>query len=381
MEQQNDHPSSQRDKEHPHYSKDFILDWHAWKQPGPGQTKDLLGEEDYIEPGEGSCYNFALSEVGEERDLMKEKDTQELCRKYVEGLEVIKIDCSGRLYEEYGETKEIEIKKDEGDCCFSIALKQLPNLRSFENARESSVIPDTNSFEIVSFLRERLENSFYQELYGEKKQNKGRGRPRKLNNICKDVLWSVILDNVCKRANKKPIRQRRDGKVASICRNPKKVCVDILKHVSSRASYKSTDIKEVIGAYAEAFTVGFLPTFFDSEAVEDKIRLFCQFIVLAYPESKVERIISLLKEANYLSYDECKTLLHQTKIRKLSSKANFQDIARQNTCFKNIIIKLLSKLDSTNLKDKQGYKSVLSSLLLPNTPTLSHPPYNPTILL
>ncbi|CAI2370353.1 unnamed protein product [Moneuplotes crassus] len=370
MYPQNHNLSLHTGTQHLQHLKALYLQGHDLNQPEPTPSKALMNEEeDWPLPEERSCYNFVFSETEEKENEMNEEDIERLLRTDVEGLEVTKDNYGGRLQEKYEEIKEVEGREGGRDKGFLIVLKQVSDVGSLGNSSESSVVTGMNSFRIVPFLEERLGSSFYEELYDENKQNKGRGRPRNFSNIDEDVIWSVVLGNVSKRANKKPSRQRRDGKVASICRNAKKVCIDILKYISSRANYKSTDIKEVIKAYAEAFTVGFLPIIFDNEIVEDKIRLFCQFIVLAYPESKVERIISLLNEANYLSFDECKTLLHQIKIRKLSSKASFQDIARQNICFKNIIIKLLSKLDSTNLKDKQGYKSVLSSLLPPNTPS------------
>jgi len=70
-----------------------------------------------------------------------------------------------------------------------------------------------------------------------------------------------------------------------------------------------------------------------------------------------------LEEANYLSFDESQNLLRQVKIRKLSSKKNFQNLVSQNVCFKNIILKLLAKLDSSPLNNKEEFRTILGQLI------------------
>ncbi|CAI2370443.1 unnamed protein product [Moneuplotes crassus] len=241
--------------------------------------------------------------------------------------------------------------------------KKLLDQASINESCSKSTTPDSEKFDIVSFLSKRLELSHYNKIYEGLKQNRPRGRPRIIKDTDKDVIWNQIFEQLAIKGSKRRIKQRIDAKTASICRDSKKVVDHILKYVGSKCRYKSSDMEEVIDSYAEAFTVGFVPAVLEGGAVEDKIRLFCQFIVLSYPEAKVGTIISSLEEANYLSFDESQNLLRQVKIRKLSSKKNFQNLVSQNVCFKNIILKLLAKLDSSPLNNKEEFRTILGQLI------------------
>ncbi|CAI2363338.1 unnamed protein product [Moneuplotes crassus] len=346
----------------------YFLEETNWLKPTSPESElnsSMLGDIERLDNLDGYSFSNPDVSIKEEVNFSEEnKHIDLLFGNDEEGLDLTKGDHEGLFFQHDGSTNEAP-KEDDVEVPETIENSLSKDISSVSLRATCSVSesPKEEEFEIISFLKDRLEKPFYHKLYGEKKNKKGKGRPRKFKNINKDVIWTSVLDKLEKKANKRTFKQRTDAKTVSICRDTKKVFDHILKYVSSRASYKSSNIKEVIGAYAEAFTVGFIPTVFDSEAVDDKIRLFCQFIVLAYPESKVVRIISLLSEANYLSCDECTNLLHLVKIRKLPSKTNFQNIARQNTCFKNIIIKLLSKLDSINLNDAQGFRDILSDLI------------------
>ncbi|CAI2369661.1 unnamed protein product [Moneuplotes crassus] len=222
---------------------------------------------------------------------------------------------------------------------------------------------DSKKFDIVPFLLERLDPSYHQRIYEEEKSRNRQGRPRLFNNRGKDAILSMIFDRIISKGQRRSDKPRSDSFNASVFRSANKVPDYILKHVGSKCKFKSVNIEEVLESYAEAFTVGYVPTMLAGKPVKDKIKMFCQFIVLSFPKPKVKRIISMLKEAEYLSLDECQNLLHQLKSRKLSSKKSFQNLARQNICFKNIILRLLSSLDSFDIKNKRGLRSVLEKII------------------
>ena len=113
--------------------------------------------------------------------------------------------------------------------------------------------------------------------------------------------------------------------------------------------------------------MGFLPIFYPDGLTEDKNKLFCHFMVLSFPETKVNRIVNLLLEDNFLSIDESSKLNHQLALRKKSSKANFQKLASENLCFKKIILKLRSMLGSIQLKKEDEFRRILDSLVSKTT--------------
>lgn len=221
---------------------------------------------------------------------------------------------------------------------------------------------NSDKFDIITFLEERLDRSYYNTLYQQQKQKKSKGRKRIFRDTHKEAIWNSILTTLCKRAQKTK-SERKDAQNASICRGTKKLASYILQYASQRSLYKSSNIEKYTGAYAEAFTVGFIPTILEGVEIPDKILVFCQFIVLEFPEQKVKRIIQILYEGNYLSIDERKNLLHQLQIRKLPSKTSFHNLASKNICFKNMILKLLPKLDSTSIQNQPQFRYVLVSLL------------------
>ncbi|CAI2370358.1 unnamed protein product [Moneuplotes crassus] len=220
---------------------------------------------------------------------------------------------------------------------------------------------------LVPYLMERLNSSFFEEFYAKQvSPNRSRGRPRKIKDTDKDTLWAEILDKLVLKANDRKAKQRADAKNTSVCRDVKKVVDHILKYIGSKCRYKSANMAHVIESYTEAFTVGFVPIIFEGEALDNKVKTFCEFIIIAYPKEKVQKIITMIKEAGFLDAHECENFMSQLNNRKKSSKANFQRLVRQNSCFKSIILKLLSKLDHCALNGKESYKDVLRSILYPN---------------
>lgn len=127
---------------------------------------------------------------------------------------------------------------------------------------------------LMAFLLERLESSFFVKLYArQSSSNRKRGRPRVVKDINVDTIWNEVLEKLATKANARK-GQRTDAKNASICRDAKRVVDHMLKYIGSKCRYKSTKDTDVIESYAEAFTIGFLPTIFEGEALEDKVKTF-----------------------------------------------------------------------------------------------------------
>lgn len=231
-----------------------------------------------------------------------------------------------------------------------ISSDSVPATRSASESSEAKVS--------VPFLKERLEKSFYDKQNEEMKVKKGVGRPRAIRAINKDELWGNVFRKHREREQRRMLIQRSDNELKSQAQDTINYLKEFKICVIER-NRNTQNFKKLIETYAEAFTVGVLPTVFENEVIDNKIKSFCQFIVLVCKKPQATKIINWLKDEKALSPDECKTLLHPNEIRVKSSKEKFQELAKENGCFKNLIIKLLSKLGSIRLKDPQPFRDFL----------------------
>lgn len=142
----------------------------------------------------------------------------------------------------------------------------------------------------------------------------------------------------------------------------------ILKYTGSKCRFKSPDIYPVIESYAEAFTVGYLPVFHPGEIFSQTqtLEMFCHFIVLAFPPSKVEEILNTLEETNQTSLD-FGTLRRALNSREKTSKKYFVTLAQENPCFRTIILKL-SDLNEVNEQGKEVENQILRDIANPLAP-------------
>ncbi|CAI2370593.1 unnamed protein product [Moneuplotes crassus] len=217
-----------------------------------------------------------------------------------------------------------------------------------------------------SYFLEVLDKEFFDKLYARQiSSNRRRGRPRKLKNTDPEVIWREVLGNLTSKANKREDIQRTDSKNTSVYRDAKRVVDHILKYFESKCRYKSANLKLVIESYAEAFIIGFVPTVFGGQTPRNKVRTFCEFIILGFSQKKVKQIISKVAEAGLLSIEECEILNLQLKKRKDTSKANFQKLVKENSCFRRIILELLSKPSYSDMKDPEKYMNILEAILDP----------------
>ncbi|CAI2371246.1 unnamed protein product [Moneuplotes crassus] len=212
---------------------------------------------------------------------------------------------------------------------------------------------------ISSFLIERLDRHFYYNLYNQP----SRGRPRANKNVSEEALWKQVIGEFSRRANKRIRSQRTDARNTLMCWNFRRVANYILKYVGSKCSYKSNKIEDYIKPYAEAFTVGFVPIIFGGQSTLNKVKTFCEFIVLSYSAPKVKTILGKCMDEGLLHESEYQSLMNQLRERKNSSMSNFKKLASENSCFERLLLEILSKLPLMNLNDEEGYKKVLEMIL------------------
>ena len=106
------------------------------------------------------------------------------------------------------------------------------------------------------------------------------------------------------------------------------------------------------------FVLGFLP-YFGLHPDVSKFDLFLDFIVLFFPESKLQTILNELLEAKSLSRERFDDLSSQLKIRTSPSKASFHKLYLCNSSFKLIITKVLQNLSRMNLSKEDIIEKTL----------------------
>jgi len=122
------------------------------------------------------------------------------------------------------------------------------------------------------------------------------------------------------------------------------------------------NIDLVTESYCNAFVLGFLP-YFGLHPDVSKFDLFLDFVVLYFPQSKVQTILNELVKEKSLSRERFDALKSQFKIRKLTSKALFHELYLCNSSFKLIITKVLANLSRMNLSKEDIIEKTLKNLI------------------
>lgn len=187
-------------------------------------------------------------------------------------------------------------------------------------------IEDEDSIDLAGQYYEAITGNFDYGLgSAPAKKGKKRGRPEEEKDECITAVqepYQVWFNNLCKKLEN---NQRSDARTATIARYAKKIPDAFLKYIGSKSQYKSKDIRKVMRSYLKAFFKCFIPVF-GLESYVGKGKLFIEFIVLCFPETKVSQILSLLKEQSFESLDNWFSFKEQLKIRKGASQKKFKEL-------------------------------------------------------
>ena len=122
------------------------------------------------------------------------------------------------------------------------------------------------------------------------------------------------------------------------------------------------NIDLVTESYCNAFVLGFLP-YFGLHPDASKFDLFLDFVVLYFPQSKVQTILNELVEEKSLSRERFDVLKSQFKIRTSPSKSKFHELYLCNSSFDLIIIKVLTNLSRMNLSKEDIIEKTLKKII------------------
>mgnify|MGYP006280798273 CR=1 FL=1 len=172
---------------------------------------------------------------------------------------------------------------------------------------------------------------------------KGRGRPPIYKDTSLEALSGIYDKWERSILNQRLINQRKDARFATIARQIKKLPDFFLKYIGSRCKYKSSNIYEVLKSYLKSFKFGFAPLFRLNNR-SDLHDLFIDYMVLCFPESKIQEIIYNLHIEGFITNNKYLYIRNQISWRKKASKEAFTYIYKQNSCFRIITDSLKKSL-------------------------------------
>lgn len=179
-----------------------------------------------------------------------------------------------------------------------------------------------------------------------------RGRPEDIKDCSPQKLIGLFKaweEELIRRLNRD---QRSDAFFASVGRFMKKIPDIFLKYIGSKCQYKAKDIRIVLKSYLRSFLNGFIVVFPISEEY-DKLDVFCDYCILAFPDSKIKAIFRMMKNEGSMTDKVYLLKLEQLKIRIKASKMSYKDLWNANKCFQIICLSLskhFTVLDGNNLK-------------------------------
>jgi hypothetical protein len=183
-------------------------------------------------------------------------------------------------------------------------------------------------------------------------QKSRRGRPEDIKDCSSLKLKSLLKvweNELMRRLNRD---QRSDAFFASVGRYIKKIPDVFLKYIGSKCQYKAKDIRIVLRSYLKSFLCGFIVLFPTPEGY-DQVDVFCDYCILAFPDSKVQTIFEEMKNEGSITDEMFLSKLDQLKIRIKASKMSYKDLWNSNKCFQIICSRLpehFTDLDGDNLK-------------------------------
>ena len=190
------------------------------------------------------------------------------------------------------------------------------------------------------------------EIHKEKKDNLSessankRGRPRIHANTSEENLKEQIFEwakDLVEAIKSTANVYRTDALDISIIRKIKNIPNILLHYICSRSHYKSKDLKKVIGAYLECFLKGFLGVF-EYHGNIDLAELFLDFICIAFPKNRVEKILSLLMKYDSISTSQYKKYKEMVAHARATSLSKHRNLYKSNVCIQLICAQLPSIL-------------------------------------
>lgn len=179
-----------------------------------------------------------------------------------------------------------------------------------------------------------------------------RGRPEDIKDCSPQKLIGLFKaweQELIRRLNRD---QRSDAFFASVGRFMKKIPDIFLKYIGSKCQYKAKDIRIVLRSYLKSFLNGFIVVFPIPEKY-DKVDVFWDYCILAFPDSKVKSIFELMRNEGSMTKERHMLKLEQLKIRIKASKMSYKDLWNANKCFQIICSSLsnhFTVLNGNNLK-------------------------------
>ena len=194
-----------------------------------------------------------------------------------------------------------------------------------------------------------------------------RGRPEDVKDCTVLALEDLMLKWESELISRLKRDQRSDAFFASVGRYIKKIPDLFLKYIGSKCQYKSRNIRTVLRSYLKCFMSGFLPMFplpDKSQNFKGFINVFLDFCILSFPDAKIRKLITIMKDEEAITVDQCIAKLHCCRIRIKASKMSYKALYDSNSCFQLICGTLkrhFKQLEGINERKIHGVLDFLNS--------------------
>jgi len=269
-----------------------------------------------------------------------------------------------------------ELEKDEKTCPKSDLQKEwiTPTVTDEGEPKKLQTRDSTN--QLLSVMIKDMLKPQPKKVVEEPAQSK-RGRPETIKDCHPQILKSLL--NKWEKEIKVKLEkdQRSDAQFATVGRYVKKIPDVFLKYVGSKCQFKSQDVRVVLRSYLKTFTKGFIKMFPWPKNVNIN-DLFLDFIILCFPESKVEEILVNLLQEGEITHAIYESKMDQVEIRIKASKLCYKDLARANVCLRVISKKLPAHLTILKGQHLKKVHSVFEFFLSSEEWSISEPSTNQT---
>ncbi|CAI2371086.1 unnamed protein product [Moneuplotes crassus] len=222
---------------------------------------------------------------------------------------------------------------------------------------------------ISTYLLERLEKEFYDEVPDNQSELNLTQLPS-LTYITPDgchEFWNSFLFELGKKINEivinncNPCIKSSDKKAAKKIRYC--IMTQTLRKLKERCKLKLNSKIGFTDFATKSFALTFFPDLFQGEVVEDKLKLFFDYIILCFPEVDVKNLLNRLLSTGYFTKSEYNFYIYQFKGKRACSLLHAKMMVKNNRCFRKIFERVLWNVQVMGLDEEERVREVIENVL------------------
>lgn len=199
----------------------------------------------------------------------------------------------------------------------------------------------------------------------EEEEKRSRGRPSKAVDMSPEAIASQINLVAGKKLNSQiGTSNRADALLTACMRTIKRIPDVILKYMTSKTHYKSSDMNVYFKCWIQCFLHGFLSVFeVEEKNMENIKKMFFHFIVLAFPKAKVEAVLDALFSKCAISVTKRDQYKRFLATGSKTTKKAYGQLIKSNVCFDLICQSIVPLCDSISANNKETLQDKISALI------------------